>query len=77
MVTSTPSQIRTTTIKIPLKIEDVEIEMELDTGAAVSVVSHNDYCKYFKHLPLTAPKRELHAYTGAPLKVVGEILVRV
>ena len=46
-------------------------------GAAVSVVSHADYHKYCKHLPLTVAKRKLNAYTGTPLKVMGEIMVKV
>ena len=77
-VVDTPSPVqRAPTIKIPVILEDKEIEMELDTGAAVSVVSYADYCKYFKHLPLAVAKRKLHAYTGTPLKVMGEIMTKV
>ena len=77
-ITDTPSQtLRTPMIKIPVVLEGKETEMELDTRAAVSVVSHADYCKLFKHIPLMAAKRKLHAYTGTPLKVIGEIMVKV
>jgi len=53
-IVGTPSLTQTTpTIKIPVVLEDREMEMEFNTGAAVSVVSHADYSKHFKHLPLT------------------------
>jgi hypothetical protein len=64
-------------IKIPVDISGVSITMELDTGAAVSIVSHQDYVKWFKHIPLQPVSRVLHAYTGTPLKIAGEIIVDV
>ena len=41
-------------IIIPVVIEGVPLEMELDTGAAVSIVSYIDYLKHFCHVPLSA-----------------------
>ena len=77
-ITDTPSQtLKTPMIKIPVVLEGKETEMELDKTAAVSVVSHADYCKLFKHIPLMVAKRKLHAYTSTPLKVMGEIMVKV
>ena len=64
-------------IRIPVMLENTEMEMELVTGAAVSVVSHADYCKIVKHLPLTVAKCKLHAYTRTPLKVMGEVMFKV
>ena len=58
-------------------IEEVAIEMELDTGAAVTIVSYVDYLKYFCHIPLSTTTRQLHVYSGSPLEVAGEITVKV
>ena len=67
----TPSQTRRAPIiKIPVVLEGKEVNMELDSGAAVSVVSHADYCKYFKHLPLTVAKKS-YMLIRTPLKVMG------
>ena len=62
-----PKTQRTPIINVSVVLEDTEMEMELVTGVEVSVVSHTDYCKYFKHLTLTDTKRQLHAYTGISL----------
>ena len=40
--------LRTPMIKTPVVLEGKEREMELDTGAAISIVSHADYCGYCK-----------------------------
>ena len=51
-ITDTPSQtLRTPMIKIPVVLEGKETEMELDTGAAASVISHADYCKLLNTFP--------------------------
>ena len=39
-------------MKVPITITNVPIEMELDTGAAVSIMNHVDYCKHFGHIPM-------------------------
>ena len=36
----------------PMNVEKVQINMELDTGADVSIINHEDYQKYFKHVKL-------------------------
>ena len=64
-------------IIVPVVIEGVAIEMELDTGAAVTIVSYVDYLKYFCHIPLSTTTRQLHVYLGSPLEVAGEITVKV
>lgn len=64
-------------IKVPMVVEGNPIEMELDTGAAVSVMNRVDYEKHFKHIPLQSVARPLHSYAGTPLKIVGQINVNV
>lgn len=64
-------------IMVPVVIEGVSLKMELDTGAAVSIVSYVDYLKYFSHIPLSTTTRQLHVYSGSGLVVAGEITVTV
>ena len=73
----TPRSLGDKPIIVPVVIEGVALEMELDTGAAVSIVSCVDYLKYFCHIPLSTTTRQLHVYSGSPLGVAGEITVKV
>ena len=52
-------------IKVPIDVNGVLLTMELDTGAAFSVLSCKDYIN------------GLHIYGGMCLDVVGEIIVDV
>ncbi|XP_041453560.1 uncharacterized protein K02A2.6-like [Lytechinus variegatus] len=70
-VTSQPPYI------VPVTIEGVELQMELDTGAAVSILTYDDYLKHFKHVQLQAIRRPLRVYGGARLDLAGEIDVEV
>ena len=54
-------------IIVPVIIEGVLLEIELDTGAAVSMVSYVDYLKYFCHIPLSVTTKQLHGYSGSSL----------
>ena len=62
-------------VKVPVRIEDVDFQMEVDTGAAASVMNYTDYARYFKCLALRPVKKSFHAYTGTPLDIAGQILV--
>ena len=64
-------------VKVPVQIEDVNFQMEVDTGAAVSILNYADYERYFKYLALRPVERSFHAYAGTPLDVAGQILVDV
>ena len=74
---TTPQSVGDKSINVPVVIEGVALEMELDTGAAVSIVSYADYLKYFCHIPLSTTTKQLHVYSGSPLVVAGEITVKV
>ena len=39
-------------VKVPVRIEDVDFQMEVDTGATTSTMSYTDYERYFKYLAL-------------------------
>ena len=60
-----------------MRIEGVDFQMEADTGAAASIMSYTDYAPYFEYLALRPVNKSLHAYTGTPLDIAGQILVDV
>ncbi|XP_072041093.1 uncharacterized protein [Amphiura filiformis] len=62
---------------LPVEIEGVNLQMELDTGAEPSMVNIKDYLKHFRNFPLKPVSRPLHAYAGTPLNLAGEINVDV
>jgi len=51
--------------------------MEIDTGAAVSVISMDTYKKLFPNIRLSNPTVRLRTYTGEPMPVAGEMDVEV
>lgn len=65
-------------IMVDLEIEGKEMKMELDTGAAVSVISQKEFDKRFRmHVPLERTTLELHTYTKETVKPVGKCTVNV
>ena len=42
------SKISAPAVKVPVRIEDVDFQMEVDTGATASIKSYTDYERYFK-----------------------------
>ena len=64
-------------VKVPVGIEDVDFQMEVDTGAAASMISYTDYKRYFKYLALRPVNKSFHAYTSTPLDIAGQVLVDV
>eukprot|EP00118_Oscarella_pearsei_P024179 m.300986 g.300986 ORF g.300986 m.300986 type:complete len:174 (+) comp40804_c0_seq14:525-1046(+) len=61
----------------PALIPGVEIEMEIDTGAAVSLVSEITWREQLPHLKLEASTQRLSTYTGEHIKVLGEVMVPI
>ena len=64
-------------IKIPLLVDNVVLEMELDTGAAITIISEAKYKEHFSATKLRESSTILKTYSGERLKVVGEIEVKV
>ena len=60
-----------------MRIEDVDFQMEVDTGAAASIMSYMDYERYFNYLALRPVDKSFHAYTGTPLDIAEQVLVDV
>ena len=64
-------------VKVPVLIDNVKFQIEVDTGAAVSILNYSDYEWHFKYLALRPLEKSFHAYAGTPLDVAGQILVDV
>ena len=68
---------RTGPYKVPVVIENHEIMMEIDTGAAISIMSSTEYSNYLAHVKLLPCETRLKTYTGEAVETVGEIVVKV
>ena len=64
-------------IKVKLEIQGKPVDMEVDTGAAVSIISEETYKKLFPNLNLQKVPIGLKTYTGESIPVLGEIVVEV
>ena len=64
---------------VTVKINEVELPMEVDTGAAVSIVSVSTYNRLWsgQSLPLQATATSLRTYTGEKIDVRGSAAVCV
>lgn len=51
--------------------------MEIDTGAAVSMISEAVYEKSFSHVPLEGSSVALKTYTGQAIPVKGQFVAKV
>ena len=57
------------------QIVGVDIEMEIDTGAAVCVISETSWKKRLPHVKLEPSKQHLSTYTGERIRVMGGAIV--
>ena len=55
-----------------MELETQPLQMELDTGAAVSLMSKQIYRTMFPDTPLQETKTTLKIYSREPLRVVGQ-----
>ena len=67
----------TSVYRVKMEINGEMLMMEIDTGAAVSLISEDTYRKKFSKLQLTASAVRLATYTTQRIEVCGEIRVRV
>ena len=63
--------------KVELEVDGEIMTMEIDTGAAVSLISQKTYFTLFPNVPLMKPSLKLTKYTAEPIRVVGQINVQV
>lgn len=64
-------------IMLSLIVEGVPLQMELDTGAAVSVMSLGQFRSLFPTVPLKETKLTLRTYTSEPVKPCGVCFLRI
>lgn len=60
-----------------IKVNNIWLKMELDTGAAYSAISRKEYEKQFSTLQLSKASRTLNAYKKTPIRSVGYIMVNI
>ena len=61
---------------IDLHVNERPVTFQLDTGAAMSVITHHDYQR-FVGSPISKSSRSLQTYTGEHIPIVGEANVDV
>ncbi len=68
---------RPSPMQIPLQVEGKPLTMELDTGAAVSIISEDTRRTMFPQLKLRKSNIVLRTYTDESLQVTGQLHVHV
>uniref|UniRef100_A0A1A8C840 ribonuclease H n=1 Tax=Nothobranchius kadleci TaxID=1051664 RepID=A0A1A8C840_NOTKA len=63
-------------IKVTVKLEETPIDMQVDTGAAVTLVPEIVYKKHLSHLPLEATKVRLSTFSGENIPLLGTVTVK-
>ena len=64
-------------ILIPVDLNGKSLQMELDTGATVSIMSQQKFASLSPSTQIPRSKVTLQTYTGEPMKVLGEVPVQV
>ena len=62
-------------LMMSVQIVGVGIEMEIDTGAAVSLTFETSWKERLPHVKLEPSKQRLSTYTGERIRVMGEAIV--
>ena len=70
-----PSATHPTTLE--MSVDDKTLHMELDTVAAVSIISEKKHKKLFGDVPLQRSPTALKTYMGEPMPVRGQMMVQV
>ncbi len=68
---------RDTRLTVEPEVNGRHIQMELDTGAVVTIVSEETWKAHLAELPLQDSNIVLKTYTGEPVQVLGELSVDV
>lgn len=62
---------------VAVKFNEKHLQMEVDTGAAMSVISRRTYRRLFSEIKLQKPTVHLKTYTGEEIRLVGQITASV
>uniref|UniRef100_A0A1Y1NJJ9 Retropepsins domain-containing protein n=1 Tax=Photinus pyralis TaxID=7054 RepID=A0A1Y1NJJ9_PHOPY len=68
---------KTTPIIANVVINGVNLNMEIDTGSGISIISEKTYQRYFNQLLILDTKIKLRSYTREEIKTLGYIKVDV
>ena len=60
-----------------IMVEGQKMQMELDIGAAVSLISYKKYREKLSHPPLKKAETQLRMYTGEVITPKGQVAVKV
>lgn len=60
---------------VEVLVEGISLNMEIDCGAAVTVISFETYNKFFKRFEVTGCSSRLVVVNGQQLNIFGEITV--
>ena len=63
--------------RVGVRLEGKPLEMELDTGAAVSLIAEGTWKQLLQEKPLEPAAMKLKTYSGEELEVLGQLVVRV
>ena len=64
-------------IKMPITLDGSPVKMELDTGAAYSLMSENNFLLLFPEKELAPTTIRLCAYSGEAIEVLGSVDLNV
>ncbi|KAK3909794.1 hypothetical protein KUF71_019803 [Frankliniella fusca] len=62
-------------IKVPVHINGDVVEMEIDTGAGVSIIDEHTLRQHWPNIPLQPSPLRLRAWNGTAVPVVGQVMV--
>ncbi|KAK0144151.1 hypothetical protein N1851_017503 [Merluccius polli] len=62
-------------ITVNVQLEGTPLEMQLDTGAAVTLVSEVVFKKHLSHLPVKESKVQLSTFSGEKIPLMGQVTV--
>ena len=63
--------------EVEMYLNDKPIRMEVDTGAAVSIISRSQQRQLLPNVPVLSSNIRLKTYTGERIDVIGELMVNV
>ncbi len=64
-------------LEVDVEINGQKLSMEVDTGAAVSLISETTFQKWWPGTPLEPSSARLQTYSGEPIAVVGQLEAEV
>ena len=63
--------------EVEMYLNDKPIRMEVDTGAAVSIISRSQQRQLLPNVPVLSSNIHLKTYTGERIDVIGKLMVNV